>query len=181
MCGRSVGGTLSLLSKFRRSRSTDVDSQAKQLVAASQILATGSYTDIAKRFDQVYAVPTDRWNFILTIAGVFTAVSRLEVASFSDSQKDALSEVVAADLAKWDSKAVAGFEDCREFFNRTYDGLASESPYEDDPTYLATNALGSWIVWNLFDHAPESTQERQLVRVLGSLVIHSFFRWWSPS
>ena len=73
------------------------------------------------------------------------------------------------------------FEDCREFFNRTYDGLASELPYKDDPTYLATDALGSWIVWNLFDHAPESTQERQLVRVLGGLVIHSFFRWWSPS
>ncbi|MFQ5903563.1 MAG: hypothetical protein ACE5JO_07730 [Candidatus Binatia bacterium] len=172
---------MSLFSKFQRSRSADVGSQAKRLVAASQILATDSYTDVAKRFDLVHDVPTDRWDFILTIAGVFIAVSRLEETSLSDSQKHELSEVVATDLTKWDSKAVAAFEDCREFFNRTYDGSASESPYKDDPTYLATDALGSWIVWNLFDHAPEATQERQLVRVLGGLATHSFFRWWSPS
>ena len=45
--------------------------------------------------------------------------------------------------------------------------------------YLFTDSLGSWIVWNLFDKSAQSQEERELVRVLGSMVVHTFVSWWN--
>ena len=85
----------------------------------------------------------------------------------------------AVACARSGAEGIAAFEDCKAFFDRTYDALERDTAYRDQPEFLGADAIGSWIVWNLVGHAPDSTDERRLVRVLGSLVTHSFFTWWS--
>ena len=167
---------------FTRRKRTEKDgyrAQAENLVTAAQIQATAAYTSVGERFDLVYSIPTDRWDSVLTVAGAFIAATRANQIGLAEARVDSLMEVVARDLNSWRPEGIAAFEDCKAFFDRTFDSLEKDPSYRDQPDLIGSDALGGWIVWNLIEHAPESEQERGLVRALGILVTHSFFNWWS--
>jgi hypothetical protein len=170
---------MGLFSRRKRDRSDPLRTQAENLVAVAQIQATAAYTSVGERFNLVYSVSTDRWDSVLTVAGVFIAATRANQISLPEAQIDSLMEIVARNLSSWRPEGIAAFEDCKAFFDRTFDALERDPSYQNQRELIGSDALGGWIVWNLVEHAPESEQERALVRVLGGLVMHSFFSWWS--
>jgi len=86
-------------------------------------------------------------------------------------------DVVARSLADWSPQnGIRGFEDCKAMFERNFDALTRS---QHEPRFVASDALGMWIVWNLLERAPAAEEERKLVRVVGAAVVHHFFSWWS--
>jgi hypothetical protein len=170
---------MGLFTRGKQSEKDTLLAQAENLVNAAQIQATAAYTSAGKRFDLIYSIPTDRWDSVLTVAGVFIAVTRANQIGLSEARLESLMEIVTHRLGAWRPEGIATFEDCKAFFDRTFAALERAPIYQHQPEFIGSDALGAWIVWNLVEHAPESEQERGLVRALGSLITHSFFNWWS--
>jgi hypothetical protein len=117
------------------------------------------------------------WDFVLTVAGVFLAATRLQNLQLNDHRKQELMDVVARALARWSpNNGIRGFQDCKAMFGRTFDALAE---IQHDPRFTASDSIGTWIVWNLLGRPPEDEEERKLVRTLGVSVVHSFSSWWN--
>lgn len=95
-----------------------------------------------------------------------------------ESKKDALLDAVTRELIGHYPDGPDACEDCPKFVDRTYDGLAQ---VRSDPTFLFSDSLGSWVVWNLYGHAAESEEEGQLVRIVGGLLVHGFVKWWKQA
>lgn len=153
-------------------------SSAGQLVSAANIYAISSYTAFAKRFPAVNSISASRWDWTVTVASVFMAATRLSDLRIDESREEELMSIVVAELLGWNTTGVAGFDDCKSFFERTYDGLAESDSYRLDRRFLASDSVGSWIFWNLLDRPPSSEEERMLTRSLGIAVTHAFFDWW---
>ena len=109
--------------------------QAENLVKSAQILATGAYTSVGERFDLVYSIPIDRWDSVLTVAGVFMAATRANYIGLSESQVGSLIEIVAQNISAWRPEGIAALEDCKAFFDHTCDGL--------DRSFHLTNTLSN--------------------------------------
>jgi hypothetical protein len=122
-------------------------------------------------------VNPEQWNFLLTIAGVFMAATRLQDLQLGDDRKQALMDVVARDLADLSPKnGIRCFEDCKAMFEGNFHTLTS---IQHEPRFIASDAIGMWIVWNLLQRPPDAEEERKLARAAGVLVVHNFFSWWS--
>ncbi len=152
--------------------------QAKRLVGTAKMFAVTSYKPFADQYSIIKTVSLDQWDFILTIAGVFVAVSQLNHENLPEEKKNNILDLVTEQVVEWDADGLNACEDCRQFVGRTYDALTNESEYKRNPEYLFCDSLGSWVVWNIFGHAPSSNEQRQLIRVLGAMLIHPFIDWW---
>jgi hypothetical protein len=150
----------------------------KKLPSAAKILAISSYAQFIDKYPIVAKIKPDHWDFILTIAGIFIGVSQLNHENISDSEKDALLDIVTNAGIEIYPDCIQAFEDCRVFVDRTYDGLLQEKEYQSNPNYLFTDSLGSWVVWNLFGRVSSNMDERSLIRGLGAYLVHSFISWW---
>jgi hypothetical protein len=86
-------------------------------------------------------------------------------------------DIIARSLTQWDANnGMRGFEDCKAMFDRTF-GSLTEAQHE--PRFIASDALGSWVVWNLLARSPEHEEELTLVRTIGAAITHKFFSWWT--
>ncbi len=148
---------------------------AASLVQAAQANAVGMFTPLLDRFPLLQDVDTGHWDFILTVAGVFMGATRLNNLGLADAREAKLMEVVAARLNEWKPEAVRGFEDCKAFFETEFDRLNAAG---HDSRFVASDAVGRWIVWNVLGRAPETEDECMLVRSVGVLATHAFFDWW---
>lgn len=152
--------------------------RADMLVGAAHILATELYTAVAEGVETVREVDAEQWDFVLTVAGVFVAASRLNQLGISEDRNKRLMTVVAGGLSHLKPDGIAGFEDCKMFFERAYQGFTTLETYKMDPRFLSADALGAWMVWNLVGHAPKGEDESKLVRILGATVTDGFYDWW---
>ena len=152
--------------------------QAETLVSAANILAVSSFVPTLDRFPILSKVDPKHWDFIVSVAGVFIAASRLNNLRLKSDQEDLLMEIVAKKLNEWDPDGIRALEDCKSLFEIEYDRLKASSEYQKDNRFLSSDALGIWIVWNLFARQPQSDKEVNLVRIIGSSVTHAFFDWW---
>jgi hypothetical protein len=151
--------------------------QAESLVQAAHINAVSSFVPFLDQFDVLREVNPQQWDVTVTIAGVFTAVTRLWGLRLGDTREGKLSDTISECLVKWNSsEGVSGFNDCKAIFEIAFDTLTSSG---HEPRFVASDAIGSWIVWNVLLHAPETEDERRLIRAVGAMVIHRFFDWWS--
>lgn len=166
--------------QWRPMSANGLRSQAEALVGAARILAANSYTQVAERHDALCEVDQDYWDLTMTVGGVFVALNRLTHIGASEDRVALLTDVVSRNLTDWDERAVTSFENCSDFFVRTVQDLEALPEYTDNPEFLLTDAIGAWITWNLFGHAPASEEERLLVRALGGIVFNAFFSWWDP-
>jgi hypothetical protein len=66
------------------------------------------------------------------------------------------------------------FEKCKSFYDKAYDVLLNAG---DEPVVRA-DAIGSWVAWEVLRHPAQTEQERRMARIVGLMVIHSFFNWW---
>jgi hypothetical protein len=146
--------------------------QAELLVDAAQISATASFIPLLDKFPVLRSANVEHWDFILTIAAVFVAATRLRNMNLDAAREERLMAMVADRLMAWHRHAIAGFEHCKSFFERTFDGL-TEAGHEA--------RFVTWIVWDVLNRAPENDEERRLVRAVGAMVTHQFYNWWHPN
>jgi hypothetical protein len=161
---------------FKKKRMNKLLESGEKLVPSAHILAIGSYTQFLDKYAVIDQIDPKQWDFVITIAGVFIAVSQLNHENISDSDKDVLLDKIKSVAVEMYPDFVEACEDCRKFVDRTYDGLVKE--YQGNEQFLFSDALGTWVVWNLFEHASSSGDERKLIRSIGVFLIHSFFSWW---
>lgn len=84
-------------------------------------------------------------------------------------------EVVAESLSQWKPDGIRGFEDCKELFESEFDRQTAAG---HESRFVASDAVGKWIVWNVFGRPPATDDECALVRAIGMIVTHAFFDWW---
>lgn len=166
----------------RKSRVASADErlrhQAELLVSSAHSLAVAGYAQAAAEVPIINRIRANDWDFCLTVAGVFIAASALTQSGVSQTAAEQLMEIVARHLDQWNAGAVDGFDDCKALFERTYDRLAASPAYKDDHRFLASDAVGYWIAWNLLGHAPSQNDELELMRLAGVSVTHAFADWW---
>jgi hypothetical protein len=147
--------------------------QADCLVEIAQINAIALYQSARKEFSFL-DVNVKHWESILTIAGIFMAANRLKNLRLNEQREQMLMEKIAERLAQWEpSYAIRGFEDCRSFFERAFDALSGHNL-----RFVASDAVGSWIVLNILGRPANSEEEWKLVRTVGASVTQNFFSWW---
>lgn len=149
---------------------------AKKLPKAAKILAVSSYTQFLDKYAVVRNVELAEWDFIISVAGVFVALSQLNHESLDVNEKEVILDEVTNSATELSPNFVEACENCRKFVDTTYNVL--EKSYKGEEKFLFSDSLGAWIVWNLFGHAPDSEDERSLTRQLGAFLVHSFFSWW---
>ena len=151
---------------------------SKKLPSSAKILAVSSYTQFLDKYSVIEKIKPEHWNFILTIAGTFVAVSQLNHENIPEKDKNIILDTVTNAAIEIYPDFIETCEDCRNFVNRTYDRLAKEKEYKNNKKFLFSDSLGSWVVWNLFGHAPLNKNEESLIRSLGIFFVHSFISWW---
>lgn len=150
--------------------------RADILVRAANTNATLVFSSLSDQFLFLRDTDVVHWDFILTVAGVFIAVTRLHNLQLGETRERKIMTRVSERLAQWNAThGRQGFEHCKEFFERTYNGLSATA---HEPRYVASDAIGAWIVWDIVGHAPENEDERKLTRRIGVIVTHEFFNWW---
>jgi hypothetical protein len=150
--------------------------KASNLVQAANINAVGSFTPLLDRFPVLREADVDHWDFILTVAGVFMAATRLNNLRLGDAHEERLMKVVAERLDQWNPDGIRGFEDCKGLFDSEFDQLTMAG---HDPRFVASDAVGKWIVWNVLGRPPQTDEECMLVQAIGIMVTHAFFDWWN--
>ena len=166
---------MNILGRLFKSKQDPLQKQADSLVSAAGINAISLFMTLCEKFPLLGKPDVGHWDFTVTIAGVFMGVSRLNHLHLSDAREDVLIEVVAKNLVHKYQDGILAFEDCKAFYETEYDRLASAGY---DPAFLASDALGKWIVFNVLKRAPKSKDEAALVRAVGGIVTHAFFDWW---
>jgi hypothetical protein len=163
--------------KLMREKNDDpLRGQAERLVSSAIINATSMFVPMLDQHPLLKTVKPEDWDFFLTIAGVFIAVSRLEKLQVSNNRKQELRNVVARALTdRSPENGFRGFEDCKAMFERNFDALTR---IQHEPRFIASDAVGVWIVWNLLGRPSESEEARKLVRAVGVGIVQSFFSWW---
>jgi len=172
---------MSILNRLFGSSGSQLTKQARNLLPSVQVFAASSYSTVASDFQCIRVVDLPRWDFILTIGGIFCGISQLAYENLPEPTKNFLLEIITEAVVAWQRDAPAAVEDCRRFVDRTHDDLAALPEYKTKPEFLFLDALGSWVVWNLFGHTPSTAEERQLVRVMGGMLVHSFMHWWKEA
>jgi hypothetical protein len=148
--------------------------QADTLVQAAETYAIGTFTPLLKKFSFLREVDKKHWDFILTIAGVFIAVTRLGNLGLGENRQRKLMGKVGVKLTQWNpTNGRSYFEDCASFYERAFDALTRAGG-----EFVASDALGSWVVWNVLGRPPHSEEERSLVRTVGGMISHTFSNWW---
>ncbi|PIV38861.1 MAG: hypothetical protein COS29_05700 [Candidatus Omnitrophica bacterium CG02_land_8_20_14_3_00__42_8] len=150
----------------------------EKLPSAAKVLAVSSYKQFINKYPIIEKIKPEHWDFVLTIAGIFVAVSQLNHENIPEQDKNAILDTVTSAAIEIYPNSIEACEDCRNFVDRTYNELAREKEYKDNSKFLFSDSLGSWMVWNLFGHASSNEDERNLIRILGGFLAHSFISWW---
>lgn len=150
--------------------------RARDLAQVSRLFANPMKMALAERFPVLFDVEGEQWDFVVTVAFVFLATSRLGQIGLTDYQKQPLLDAIEAGLIHWDQSAPRAFDDCKTLFEREYDRLAAN---KRDPRFLASDALGLWVFWNLFKRPPHDNNDAELLRALGVSVVGAVFNYWN--
>lgn len=149
---------------------------AANIVSAAHLGAVGMFNPLLDRFTLLGTVHVQQWDFIVTVAGVFIATTRLRNLKVNSKREAALMEIVVASLQDWNPDAVRVFEDCKALFELEFDRLTARG---HDTRFVASDALGIWVIWNILGKQPQNQEEIELVRAVGALTTHNLFDWWT--
>jgi hypothetical protein len=149
--------------------------RAHSLVSFGEVMALGMLTLLRQRVPLLKTVTPKHWDFIVTVAGVFIATVRIRDLALTDAQKESVLDAIRDSLRAWRPDGIRGFEDCKKFFDDLSERL---SHGEKDDQYIASDALGAWIVWNVLGRRPQSSEEIDLVRTVGLMLIRSVSGYW---
>lgn len=166
-----------MIAEGKISRVDYLERQAAKLVSVAGINAIAIYEAVLDRVPIVPETKLNDWDFFVTVAGVFIAATRLHNMQIGEDREDHVLEIISRDLDSWNRNGTRAFEDCKSLFESEFDRLSSVG---HDSNFVASDALGIWIVWNLLGRKPQTQGEVALVRAVGALVTHAFVDWWTP-
>lgn len=149
--------------------------KARGLVQIAHIQAFTMFPPLSEQFPILHRVDLEHWDFVVTIAGVFVATSRVEKMLMTEAQKRRVFGAIENGLHQYAPDALRAFEDCKMLFEREFDRLAANG---QEPRFIGADALGLWIIWNVLKQQPQNAEEENLIRVVGSMVIHGLFNFW---
>jgi hypothetical protein len=159
---------------FKKKRMDKLLKNAGNLFPSAHILAIGSYTPWRDKYAVIGQIDSKQWDFVLTVSGVFVAITQLSFENISDGDKDTLLHKITGVAIETYPDFVEACEDCGKFVDRNIYELAKE--YQGNEPFIFS--LGTWVVWNLFGHAPSSEDEWELVRQIGAFLINALISWW---
>jgi hypothetical protein len=154
--------------------------RADILVATAKAMAKPARESALAKYaflNKFIATPDDEawWQIVFTIAAVYIAAARLQNLAVGEARETKLMARVTAHLLELNPNAMAAFEDCKEFFGRSFEALTASA---HNPRFVTSDSIGSWAAWNMMDRGPETEDEAQFVRGLGVAITHAFFGWW---
>ena len=152
-----------------------LQAKADTLVEAAKVNAIALYTTAAPQFPSMARLDKRHWDFIVTIAGVFMAATRLNSLKLPVARHDALMQRVGERALAFAPDALGAFDDCKALFESNFDSLTAA---RHDPKFIGSDSLGTWIAWNTIGRSG-SEEERRFIRVIGAMVTHAFFNWWT--
>ena len=147
--------------------------KASLVVPSAIDLAKQGFGRMRKKHEALRNVKKGDWEFFLTIAGVTIALDRLNITNIREKEKARLRQIIDQDLKKYDKQGPDAVEDCKAFLGRT---LTAE--------FVASNqnalpdALGMWVGWNLYGHAPKYGPETEPLRAIGMAAVTTFVELW---
>lgn len=153
--------------------------QSEKLVGASKIMAVSMYKPMLDRFPFIIDVDLEHWDFIVIIASVFIAVKRLNKIELDEELKDKIIDIFSENLEKdYGADSFRFIEDCKSFFDKKYIELVKDGY---DKNFVASDALGLWIVSNLTNKELRNLtkEDLNLACTIGRVIVVNFFDWWS--
>lgn len=161
-------------------RSDPLYGRARDLVPMARVIAIQLSSDPrageAACFKSINDDDKQWWDFFVTVAGVFVALTGLQ--AIEPARAERLANVVVGDLeTRFPKRGREGLADCQTFFNKMHN-VVLESAADPERGFAASDTIGAWIVWSLLDRSPESEAERQMVRVLGGIVARPISTWF---
>lgn len=155
---------------------------AQNLCNVARLVAVESFSGVSHQGSLFENVKPDEWDFFVTIGGVFIASAHMHFLDIPDDEKNRLSNIIFQNLAEWNQSSTMAYADCKEFYEDYYERLSKlEEVNKKGAIYIASNALGLWVVWNLLDHRPTKADELKLANDIGSYIISSFSDYWTTA
>jgi hypothetical protein len=131
--------------------------KAERLVSSARINATSLFAPTLAQHALLRNVKTERWDFVVTIAGVFIATTRLWNLKIGDQREQELTDIIMRGLAHWDpNNGIPGIEDCKATFERNFDAFTRA---QHEPRFIASDSVGWWVVCNLLTRAPKDRKK----------------------
>jgi hypothetical protein len=146
-----------------------------QPVAGSSALRYRPQRDNRRPFPQHSSCGPKTLEFRRYNCGGLVANTQLLSLQMEKARKRRLMARVIEQCTEWNSDAPLGFEHCKSFFERTCEALTGG---EHESRFVASDAIGLWLVWEILDRAPASEDERKLARTTGVVITREFFNWW---
>ncbi len=168
---------MQIIDKFFGRAADPLTERADTLVQMANVAAISAFMPLFDRFPVLGETARDgntrHFDFIVTIAAVFIAATRLRNLRLGETRERNLMDRVSKRLTEWDPQhGITAFEHCKAFFDRTYD------VFKDNPKFATCDTIGAWMAWDVLNRCPETEEERSLARAMGVMVVHEFFNWW---
>ena len=148
---------------------------AELLVPTARMAARWSFSAADREFFFLKNGEIVRWDFTLTVAGVFIGSTMLKEHTVGAARKKRAMRAILKAVDAWDSTGRLGFENCRASFRKNYDHMIGQGL---EPEFISANAIGMWIAWELLERIPTGEDERRFVTYIGLFVIQGFSGFW---
>jgi len=159
------------------SRTPDpLEERARELLPVAQLVALGTL-ELKDKLTSLEKVDETWWRFFVTVAVVFMASTRLRNLELGRQREERLMKIAARPFQQWHPRVYQAFEDCKAFYNRTYDGQEATHT-GDEKRFVSSDTVGGWVTWNILERAPATDEECQLVRAIGILITAPAFGAW---
>ncbi|MFN2531085.1 MAG: CpXC domain-containing protein [Pyrinomonadaceae bacterium] len=121
-----------------------------------------------------YALTDDveNWHFLVTVAGVFSALHALSQRVSEETIDGITSGKVLLKLDQWNPKGSRAFSDCRQFVEG-----ALECASNEQVDLTSADAIGMWLLCKLYRRFP-TPEETVDARPLGEFLLETFDEWW---
>ncbi len=149
------------------------DEKAKSLVETARIFAITTFEPVDKEFHLKVetAEQLQAWDTLMTVGGVAVALYSLRDRAPSDRFVQLVVRI-CKELDGWNKIGSKALEDCRGFIERSSQGKKGESV-----DVSREDALGVWVLWNLYGRCP-THEESKPARAIGGMLGHTFSAWW---
>lgn len=154
----------------------DMDKIANGLINIAKGSASAIFALLMDQFPILQLTDLEEWDFIYVVACVYMSASALPQYLMDFSKADHILSIIEQKLKTWHHAALNGLDDCQKYVTQQCDLLVEAG---HDAKFLHADALGIWVVWNVFDKRPETHEEMQLSRTIGSIIIHDFGSIWN--
>ena len=152
------------MNKFERMKETSRD-----LVWMAKNYAISLHRPFLDKFPFVAEIDLEQWDFCITIACVYVAVTMLDNEDIPATEKEEIRNILNASLTKKYPDGVGAVNEITEFMNRMVSGPVDIGSH---------NALGTWVVWNFYRRKELGDDELRLVRALGRAILLTFGGCW---